>query len=194
MSDIHSILAMGEAVEVSRALFESGVRVLEITLRHETALEAIEAVAKALPDAVVGAGTIISPHQLQQVIDAGATFGVSPGLTPALAKAIKARDWPFLPGTATISEAMAAAEYGFDAVKFFPAEQSGGAGFLKGAGAVLPGLTYCPTGGINLAKAPDYLKLKNVACVGGSWLTPRGADGRIDLDVVRREAAQVAAL
>ncbi|NVJ98020.1 MAG: bifunctional 4-hydroxy-2-oxoglutarate aldolase/2-dehydro-3-deoxy-phosphogluconate aldolase [Alphaproteobacteria bacterium] len=178
-----------EAVEVCRVLFDEGLKVLEITLRHETALDAIKAVCADLPnDAIVGAGTVITPELAKAAMVAGAEFGVSPGLTEELAKAVKALDWAFLPGVATLSEAMQAREWGFSALKFFPASLSGGPGFLKAVGSVLPDLTFCPTGGISADTAPEYRALKNVATVGGSWITPRGRDGKIHLDVVRELA------
>ncbi|SDE02786.1 bifunctional 4-hydroxy-2-oxoglutarate aldolase/2-dehydro-3-deoxy-phosphogluconate aldolase [Kordiimonas lacus] len=178
-----------EAVDVCRVIFEEGLKVLEITLRHPTALEAIAAVRKDLPaDAIVGAGTVITPDLAKKAMDAGAEFGVSPGLTEELAKTVKALDWAFLPGVATLSEAMQAREWGFSELKFFPASLSGGPGFLKAVGSVLPDLTFCPTGGISADTAPEYRALKNVATVGGSWITPRGRDGKIHLDVVRELA------
>lgn len=194
LSKVVPVLAfksVDEAVQVSRTLFENGVKVLEITLRHETALDAIKAVAKDLPDAVVGAGTIVNSDLARQAYDAGATFGVSPGLTPALGETVQELNWPFLPGVASLSEAMKAEEQGFQHLKFFPAEISGGVGFLKAVGSVLPKLTFCPTGGITGATAAQYLALKNVACVGGSWLTERGKDGVIDLDMVKTRAESV---
>ena len=181
-----------EAVEVCQVLYDEGLKVLEITLRHPTALEAIAAVKAALPeDAIVGAGTVLTPESAKAARDAGAVFGVSPGLTEDLANAVKALDWDFLPGVATLSEAMAAREMGFSELKFFPASLSGGPGFLKAVGSVLPDLTFCPTGGISADTADDYRSLKNVATVGGSWITPRGADGRIDLVLVRERAKAV---
>lgn len=183
-----------EAVEVSRALVGAGVPVLEITLRHPTALEAIRAVARALPEAIVGAGTVLNAEQAQAARDAGATFGVSPGLTPALADAVKGMGWDFLPGVASVSEAMSAREMGFSALKFFPAEVSGGVGFLRAVGAVLPGIRFCPTGGVKANTAANYLALDNVPCVGGSWLTPRDEAGDIDLDVVKAAARAARAL
>ncbi len=179
-----------EAVVVCRALYEAGIRVFEITLRHETALEAIKAVADDLPeDAIVGAGTVLTPELAEKAKAAGAVFGVSPGLTEELAKAVKALDWAFLPGVASISEAMQAKEWGFSELKFFPASVSGGPAFLKAVGSVLPDLTFCPTGGVTPSSADDYRSLSNVATVGGSWITPRGEDGVIDLVKVRELAA-----
>jgi len=175
-----------EAVDVCRVIFEAGLKVLEITLRHETALDAIKAVRNDLPtDAIVGAGTVTTSDRAKDAIAAGAEFGVSPGLTEELAKTVKSLNWAFLPGVATLSEAMQAREWGFTELKFFPASISGGPGFLKAVGSVLPDLTFCPTGGISAETAADYRALKNVATVGGSWITPRGSDGQIDLDQVR---------
>ncbi|MCK0068461.1 bifunctional 4-hydroxy-2-oxoglutarate aldolase/2-dehydro-3-deoxy-phosphogluconate aldolase [Kordiimonas laminariae] len=179
-----------EAVAVCRALYEAGIRVFEITLRHATALEAIKAVADDLPeDAIVGAGTVLTPELAEKAKAAGAVFGVSPGLTEELAKAVKALDWAFLPGVASISEAMQAKEWGFTELKFFPASVSGGPAFLKAVGSVLPDLTFCPTGGVTPSTADDYRVLANVATVGGSWITPRGEGGTIDLVKVKELAA-----
>ena len=175
-----------EAVNVCRVLFDEGLSVLEITLRHESALSAINAVKADLPhDACIGAGTVLTPKLAEAAIEAGAEFGVSPGLTPALANAVRALNWPFLPGIGTLSEAMQAREWGFRALKLFPASILGGTGLLKAIGSVLPDLVFCPTGGISADTAADFRALPNVATVGGSWLTPRGKDGVIHLDVVR---------
>lgn len=181
-----------EAVEVSRALVEEGIPVLEITLRHPSALDSIRAVKQALPDAIVGAGTVMSRDQAEAARDAGAIFGVSPGLTPALAEAIRGMNWPFLPGVASASEAMKAVELGFSELKFFPAEVSGGVGFLKAMKSVLPKVQFCPTGGVKPSNASEYLALGNVPCVGGSWLTARNEAGDISIAAVR-EAARTAA-
>ena len=181
-----------EAVEVSKLLYECGVRVFEITLRHETALDAIKQVNAELPgDAIVGAGTILSPDLAKTARNAGAAFGVSPGLTKELGTAVRAMGWAFLPGISTISEAMAARDMGFEALKFFPASVSGGPGFLKAAGAVLPDIRFCPTGGISAETANDYLTLSNVPVVGGSWITPRGADGAIDQEETKARALAI---
>ncbi len=170
-----------EAVTISRILYEQGMKVLEITLRHPTALDAIRAVIADLPDdAIVGAGTVMGPELAEMVVGAGAAFGVSPGLTPALAAKVKELDLAFLPGVATLSEAMNAVSLGFTHLKFFPATASGGVDFLKAAGAVLPEVQFCPTGGINPNNAAEFLALKNVPAVGGSWLTPRDATGKMD--------------
>ncbi|MFQ5534937.1 MAG: bifunctional 4-hydroxy-2-oxoglutarate aldolase/2-dehydro-3-deoxy-phosphogluconate aldolase [Sphingomonadales bacterium] len=184
---------VGEALLASRTLYDAGMRVFEITLRHESALASLRAVYQDLPaDAIVGAGTVMSPSAVNAAMDAGAAFGVSPGLTPALTEAVQARDWPFLPGVATISEAMLAHDQGFKALKFFPASTSGGPGFLKAAGAVLPELRFCPTGGISPDNAEAYLANANTPVVGGSWIVTRADDGRIDLETTREKA--VAAL
>lgn len=184
-----------EALGVCTVLYDVGVRVFEITLRHETALSAIKAVCTELPsDAIVGAGTILTPDLAKNARNAGAVFGVSPGLTKELGTAVRAMGWAFLPGVATISEAMAARDMGFTALKFFPASASGGPGFLKAAGSVLPDIQFCPTGGVDLATAPDYLALANVPVVGGSWITPRGDDGTIDLHAVRVRAEEALTL
>ena len=181
-----------EAVEVCLILYKAGLRVLEITLRHATALDAIAAVKEALPDdALVGAGTVLTPELARAAKEAGAVFGVSPGLTEELAHAVKAMDWPFLPGIATLSEAMTARELGFTELKFFPASISGGPAFIKAVGTVLPDLTFCPTGGVSAATAGEYRALKNVATVGGSWITPRGSDGKIDPALVAARAKAV---
>jgi len=184
-----------EALAVCRVLYEAGVRVFEITLRHDTALDAIKAVkADLADDAIVGAGTILSPDLAKSARNAGAAFGVSPGLTKELGTAIRAMGWAFLPGVSTLSEAMAARDMKFTALKFFPASLSGGPGFLKAAGSVLPDIQFCPTGGISAKTAPDYLALANVPIVGGSWITPRGDDGKIDLNKVRDMASAALAL
>ena len=172
-----------EAVTISRVLYGQGMRVLEITLRHPSALDAIRAVIADLPDdAIVGAGTVMGPELVEMVVDAGAAFGVSPGLTPALAAKVKELGLPFLPGVATISEAMTAVSLGFQHLKFFPATASGGVGFLKAASAVLPEVQFCPTGGITPSNVAEFLALKNVPVVGGSWLTPRDEMGKMDPD------------
>ena len=181
-----------EAVEVCEALYGEGIRVFEITLRHPSALEAIAAVKAALPaEAIVGAGTVLTPELAKQAKDAGASFGVSPGLTEELAHAVKALDLPFLPGVATLSEAMTARELGFTELKFFPASVSGGPAFLKAVGSVLPDLTFCPTGGVSADTAAEYRELKNVVTVGGSWITKRSRDGTINLRVVRERAKAI---
>jgi 2-dehydro-3-deoxyphosphogluconate aldolase/(4S)-4-hydroxy-2-oxoglutarate aldolase len=180
--------SVDEALAVSRALVESGIVLLEITLRTPVALDCIRAVAAALPDARVGVGTIVDPAQVAAARDAGAVFGVSPGFTTDLAAAIRECDLPFLPGVATVSEALAARALGFHILKFFPAHASGGASFLASLQDVLPDLGFCPTGGINQTNAGDYLRLGNVRAIGGSWMVRRDATGGIDLEQTRAAA------
>jgi 2-dehydro-3-deoxyphosphogluconate aldolase/(4S)-4-hydroxy-2-oxoglutarate aldolase len=176
----------------AKALVAGGLYAIEVTLRTSSALAAIAAIAKQVPGAVVGAGTIMSPDQIDEAVAAGARFLVSPGATPKLAQAAARSPVPFLPGCSTVSEAMALRELGFRALKLFPAEAVGGARFLASLAAPLPDMRFCPTGGIDLAKAPDYLKLPNVACVGGSWMLPKEALARGDyssVETLSREAA-----
>ncbi len=164
-----------DAIPLAEALVAGGLPVLEVTLRTEGALKAIEAIKHAVPDAILGAGTVLSASQVLEAKSAGAAFLVSPGSTPALADAAAHADIAFLPGVATASEAMAMAELGFHVLKFFPAEPAGGVPYLKSLSAPLPHLMFCPTGGIDEAKAKSYLALPNVICVGGSWVTPADA-------------------
>lgn len=159
------------ALPLARALVAGGLPVLEVTLRTAVALEAIERMA-SVPGAVVGAGTVLSPADLDAARRAGARFAVSPGLEPALSEAAAASDIPLLPGVMTPSEAMAARARGFTFLKLFPAAVAGGVGFLKALGGPLPDLIFCPTGGIGADTFRDYLALSNVHCVGGSWVAP----------------------
>lgn len=160
------------ALPMAEALREGGVTVLEITLRTDAALTAISQISKALPDVVVGAGTVLNAAQLQRVADAGARFAVSPGLTESLLTAAKTSHVPLLPGAVTASEIQLAMEHGLDTLKFFPAETAGGVPMLKAFNGPFSQLRFCPTGGISVSNAGQYLALPNVACVGGSWLTP----------------------
>ncbi len=160
------------AVPLARALTAGGLRVLEITLRTPVALAAIEAIAKHVPEAVVGVGTLTRPVDFAAADRAGAKFGVTPGLTPELAAAARGARFPLLPGVMTPTELIAARLAGFDVVKLFPATQAGGVGMLKALGAPFPDVTFCPTGGITRAAAPEYLALPNVVCIGGSWFAP----------------------
>ena len=161
-----------DAVPLAQALVAGGIAVLEVTMRTPAALEALRAMAR-VPGAVVGAGTVLTPTQLHEVQAAGARFAVSPGLTPALARAATAAAFPLLPGAVTPSEVMAAHDAGFRHLKFFPAVQAGGLPMLRAYAAVFREVMFCPTGGITEATAGDYLSLPNVACVGGSWLAPQ---------------------
>lgn len=182
------------AVPLARALVKGGLPVLEITLRTDAALEALRAIVAEVPDAVVGAGTVLNAAQLEQVQRAGARFAVSPGCTAALAAAARSSGLPFLPGIQTVSEAMALADQGFQLLKFFPADAAGGVTWLKAAGAPLAGLSFCPTGGVSADTAPSYLALANVACVGGSWVAPRDAVATGDWQRVERLAATASTL
>ena len=182
------------AVALAKALVKGGLPVLEITLRTEAAVVALELIAQEVPDAIVGAGTVLNPGQLEQVQRAGARFGVSPGCTPDLAKAIGTSGLPFLPGVQTISEAMALADRGFHLLKFFPADIAGGTGWLKAAAAPLAGLRFCPTGGVGAETASAYLALPNVACVGGSWVAPKDAVVARDWERIERLAAAASSL
>ena len=183
-----------DALPLCRALVDNGLPVLEITLRTACALEAIATVARELPNACVGAGTVLSPADLQKVEAAGARFAISPGATDTLFDAAKASSVPLIPGIATASELMRGIEHGWRRFKFFPAESSGGVGALKGFAGPLPMARFCPTGGIDAAKAPAYLALPNVACVGGSWMLPADAIKAGDWDRIGRLAAEAAAL
>jgi 2-dehydro-3-deoxyphosphogluconate aldolase/(4S)-4-hydroxy-2-oxoglutarate aldolase len=164
-----------DAVPLARALVAGGLPVLEVTLRTAAALEALAAIAREVPDALVGAGTVTSPQDIAAAVQAGATYLVSPGTPPELAQALAAAPVPAVPGCATVSEAMALAARGFTALKFFPAEASGGVAWLKAVAAPLPELRFCPTGGIDADKAPTYLALPSVVAIGGSWVAPRDA-------------------
>jgi 2-dehydro-3-deoxyphosphogluconate aldolase/(4S)-4-hydroxy-2-oxoglutarate aldolase len=164
-----------DGVAQARALVAGGLFAIEVTLRTAAGLDAIAAIAERVPGAHVGAGTIVEPRQIDAAVKAGALFLVSPGTSPALAKAAAEAPVPFLPGVATPSEAMALRDLGFRALKLFPAEAVGGARLLASIAAPLPDLVFCPTGGIDLAKAPSYLALSNVLCVGGSWMLPKAA-------------------
>lgn len=166
------IQRLESAVGLARALVDGGVRVLEVTMRTPVALDAMRAMRDAVPEAIVGAGTITSPDDLSKAIAAGAQFGVSPGATPSLLSAIRDSGLPFLPGTMTPSDVMLRRDAGFTAMKLFPAQQAGGIGMLKALGSVFADVRFCPTGGIDAATAPQFLALPNVACVGGSWIVP----------------------
>jgi len=160
------------AVPLARALCDGGLNVLEVTLRTKSALSAIADIAAELPDCIVGAGTVLRHVDAAFAIDAGAKFLVSPGTNAVLAETFTEIDIPVIPGCATVSEAMVLADLGFTYLKFFPAEASGGAKWLKSVAAPLPHLKFCPTGGIDMSNAHDYLALPNVVSVGGSWVAP----------------------
>ncbi|MEU3895549.1 bifunctional 4-hydroxy-2-oxoglutarate aldolase/2-dehydro-3-deoxy-phosphogluconate aldolase [Streptomyces sp. NPDC045251] len=166
---------LADAVPLARALVAGGLPAIEVTLRTPVALDAIRAIAAEVPDAVVGAGTVITAEQVGEVVAAGARFLVSPGWTDALLEAMRASGVPFLPGVSTTSEVVALLERGVREMKFFPAEAAGGTAYLKALAAPLPQARFCPTGGITPALAPEYLALPNVGCVGGSWMLPKDA-------------------
>ena len=164
-----------DAVPLAKALVAGGIRVLEITLRTPIALEAIKLISQEVKEAIVGAGTITTPEQLKAAEAAGAVFAISPGLTPTLLAAAMTGNIALIPGIATLSELMMGMEYGLDCFKFFPAEAAGGIPMLKSIAGPVPNVTFCPTGGISPDNYNAYLKLSNVACVGGSWLVPADA-------------------
>jgi 2-dehydro-3-deoxyphosphogluconate aldolase/(4S)-4-hydroxy-2-oxoglutarate aldolase len=175
------------AVPVARALVEGGVGIIELTLRTDSALESLKRIANEVPDILLGAGTILTPAQADDAVSAGAQFLVSPGVTPSLLDHMLQLDVPVLPGVATVGEVLAVLERGLTAMKFFPAGPAGGPDYL-------PAVQFCPTGGISLASAPEYLALRNVTCVGGSWLTPRSAVEGEDWQQITRLAQGAAAL
>ncbi|MGQ5719150.1 2-dehydro-3-deoxy-phosphogluconate aldolase [Pseudochrobactrum asaccharolyticum] len=171
-----------DAVPLARALAKGGLPAIEITLRTAAALDAIRAVAEEVPEAIVGAGTILNASHYEQAVRAGSQFIVSPGVTDAILDAADQSTIPLLPGCATASEVMSLRERGYTHVKFFPAEQAGGAPYLKALSSPLAGTFFCPTGGISLSNAMSYLQLPNVLCIGGSWIAPKELvnDGKWD--------------
>jgi 2-dehydro-3-deoxyphosphogluconate aldolase/(4S)-4-hydroxy-2-oxoglutarate aldolase len=188
------IQRLEQAVPLARALVEGGVKVLEVTLRTPVALAAIEAIARAVPEAVVGAGTLRLPADAKAARDAGSTFAVSPGYTAALGAACRAAGLPLLPGVATGSDVMSAMADGLDFLKFFPAQQAGGIPMLKALAGPFPDVAFCPTGGITLETAPQFLALPNVLVCGGSWLTPADAVAAGDWARITRLAREAQAL
>lgn len=184
---------VADAVPMAQALVRGGLPVLEVTLRTPAALAAMQAMAR-VPGAIVGAGTVLDAGMLQAAVQAGAQFLVSPGYSDSVAAAARASGVPWLPGTATAGEVMRAREAGFNRLKFFPAEQAGGAEMLKAFGSVFRDVVFCPTGGITLAKAPGYLSLPHVACVGGSWVMPKPLVAQGDWAAIERLAAEAAQL
>lgn len=182
------------AVPLARALVAGGLTAIEITLRTAAALEALRAVAAEVEGAHPGAGTVLTHSQFADAVQAGARFVVSPGANPALLEAADEFETPFLPGAATASEAMTLFEYGFAIQKFFPAEPAGGVAYLKALGSPLPGIQFCPTGGVDASNAAQYLGLANVVCVGGSWVAPRDAVAGGDWNRIERLARQAASL
>jgi 2-dehydro-3-deoxyphosphogluconate aldolase/(4S)-4-hydroxy-2-oxoglutarate aldolase len=182
----------GQAVPLARTLVDAGLPAIEITLRTPAALDAIERIASEVPDAWVGAGTVVTAGQADDALAAGAQFLVSPGATPSLLDALEDSGVPFLAGAVTASEVMALLERGITTAKFFPAEPSGGIPALRALAGPFPRMRFCPTGGIDAAKAPSYLALPNVACVGGSWMLPPPALRAGDWERIRELAAMAA--
>jgi 2-dehydro-3-deoxyphosphogluconate aldolase/(4S)-4-hydroxy-2-oxoglutarate aldolase len=176
-----------DAVPIARALVDGGLPVIELTLRTPMALDAIERIAAEVPDILLGAGTIVDTTQPKQALAAGAQFLVSPGSTPSLRAAMRDSGLPHLPGVATVSEVMTLLEDGYTDMKFFPAEAAGGAPYLRAINSPVPAARFCPTGGITPTNLAQYLKIPNVGCVGGSWLTPSEA-------VERKHWATIASL
>lgn len=185
---------LASAVPLARALVAGGIRMLEVTLRTPQALSCIEAIARDVPDAVVGAGTVRSASDAQAAAMAGARFAVSPGYTHRLGQACHDLELALLPGVATASEILAALDDGYTALKFFPALAAGGLAMLKAWQGPFSEVKFCPTGGINLSNAPRFLALSNVVCVGGSWLTPAAAVRQSDWERVTQLAGEAAGL
>ncbi|EST22318.1 bifunctional 4-hydroxy-2-oxoglutarate aldolase/2-dehydro-3-deoxy-phosphogluconate aldolase [Streptomyces niveus] len=185
---------VADAVPLARALVAGGLPAIEVTLRTPAAPDAIRAIAAEVPEAVVGAGTVISAATVTEAVSAGARFLVSPGWTDTLLAAMRASGVPFLPGVSTTSEVVALLERGVSEMKFFPAEAAGGTAYLKSLSGPLPQARFCPTGGISLASAPSYLALRNVGCVGGSWMLPPDAITSKDWARVEKLAREASAL
>ena len=187
-----AIERLDDAVPLARALVDGGLPVLEVTLRSDVALEAIRRIVDEVPDAIVGAGTVLSAADLDAVVKAGAVFAISPGATDALYEAAAGVAMPWIPAVATASELMRGLEHGHRRFKFFPAESSGGIAALKAFAGPFPQAKFCPTGGIDAATAPRYRALANVITVGGSWMVPKDALASRDWDRIRTLAHQTA--
>jgi 2-dehydro-3-deoxyphosphogluconate aldolase/(4S)-4-hydroxy-2-oxoglutarate aldolase len=181
------------AVPMAKALVAGGVRVLEVTLRTPCALDAIRLIAEQVPEAIIGAGTVLNAQQLSQAAQAGARFAISPGLTDSLLQAATAGTIPLIPGISTVSELMLGMDYGLRAFKFFPAEANGGVKALQAIGGPFPQVRFCPTGGITPNNYRDYLALNSVLCIGGSWLVPADALAAGDYDKITRLASEAVA-
>jgi 2-dehydro-3-deoxyphosphogluconate aldolase/(4S)-4-hydroxy-2-oxoglutarate aldolase len=184
----------GQAVPLARALVSGGVRALEVTLRTPAGLPSIRAIAQQVPEAVVGVGTLTQPDEFAAAREAGARFAVSPGFSPTLVEAARSSGLPWLPGVMTPSEVLAARAAGLCQLKLFPAQPAGGVAMLKALYGPFPEVVFCPTGGITPDSAPEFLALPNVACVGGSWLTPTAAVSAGDWSTITRLARQASAL
>jgi 2-dehydro-3-deoxyphosphogluconate aldolase / (4S)-4-hydroxy-2-oxoglutarate aldolase len=184
---------VAQAAPLARALVAGGLPALEVTLRTPSALDAIRAMSE-IEGGIVGAGTLLTAADVKAAKAAGAKFGVSPGATQAIIDACSEMELPLLPGAATASEIMILLEMGYSVQKFFPAEQAGGAAYLKSIGGPIPQVSFCPTGGISLKIAPDYLGLKNILCVGGSWIAPKDSLAAGDWDKIEALAREAAGL
>jgi len=183
-----------DAAPLARALYNGGLRALEITLRTPVAAEAVKLMKQAVPEAYVGTGTVVDKATFEASVAAGADFMVSPGVTDELIELAKSTDIPFLPGAATPSEVMRLVSHGFKFLKFFPAEAAGGVPMLKSIGGPLPQVTFCPTGGISLETAPKYLSLSNVICVGGTWMLDKQLIANKDwqaIEALAKQASQI---
>ena len=185
---------VGHAVKLAKALVAGGLPAIEVTLRTSVALEALKAIAEEVEGAFAGAGTVVTPAQIKQVEEAGAKFMVSPGVSENLLDAADDSPLPLLPGTATASEVMRLGERGYGHMKFFPGSLAGGAPYLKALSGPLPDYRFCPTGGVSLANAGEYLGLQNVLCVGGSWVAPKNLVEAGDWDGITKIAREAAGL
>jgi 2-dehydro-3-deoxyphosphogluconate aldolase/(4S)-4-hydroxy-2-oxoglutarate aldolase len=204
--NIRDILALGKVVPVivinkeqdalpmAEALLAGGVKTMEITLRTEAGLKAINKLSQSLPEMIVGAGTVITSDDYKRAVDAGSQFIVSPGFSETLATTAAQNKVPFLPGIATGSDIVRAMQCGLDTLKFFPAEANGGTPVLSAFKGPFPNIKFCPTGGVNPQNAKDYLQLENVLCVGGSWLTPNNAVSNGDWSAIQDLAVATATL
>ena len=186
--------SLEQALPMAQALKDGGINVFEVTLRTPCAMDAISLIKKSVPDCIVGAGTVINEDQFRQVTRAGVDFIVSPGLSRSLISTAQDMGIPFIPGVTTPSDIIKAVNAGFDTVKFFPAEQSGGVNMLKALSAPFPQVTFCPTGGIDMGNVRDYLSLPNVPCVGGSWILPKEATAQNDWITVTQLAHEASQL
>lgn len=182
------------AADLARALVDGGVLVFEVLMRTPAAAEAIRSMVKAAPEAQVGAGTLLRSEDVVRAVDAGAAFGVAPGLTPELAKAVQTAGLPFLPGVSSASEVMQAMEFGFSELKLFPAQGGAGVAWLQTMAGVFPSVTFCPTGGIKPADVPNYLALPNCGTVGCSWVAPVDLVRAHDWAAITALAAQVSTI
>lgn len=197
LSPVMPVVVIDDAAHaepLARALLAGGIKTIEVTLRTTAALDAIRAIAGAVPDMIVGAGTVLTEDDLKAAIDAGARYALSPGGTPKLMKTARKASIPFIPGVASSSEIMRGRELGYRCFKFFPAEQLGGVAALKAQAGPLPDARFCPTGSITLEKAPAYLALDCVLCVGGSWIAPADKIRAGDWSAIESAARQASAL